>query len=301
MNAHHDALDVADQDAPAIVYEHVTYRYPRRGRTDAAILALEDVSLTVEPRDCLGILGPNGGGKTTLLKLTLGLLRVQHGRIRIFGHSPTDACRRGLVGYVPQRNESESAFPLTVRQVVEMSAAWRLRPWRGLPRDKATHIDDVMDLLGIDSLADRPIGHLSGGQVQRTMIARALAPAPRILLLDEPTVGVDIAGQQRFASLLAEVRKRFGVTIVMVTHSLRTLAAGCERVACLSRRLHSHGTPAGLTPAVLAEVFQHDVAAIFGDVHVDAHHASQCCEPSHHHHPATQPVQVSTSASKVQP
>ncbi len=287
-------------DAPAIVYEHVTYRYPRRGRTDASIVALEDVSLTVEPRDCLGILGPNGGGKTTLLKLTLGLLPVQSGNIRIFGLAPGDACRHGLIGYVPQRNESESSFPLTVRQVVEMSAVWRLRPWRGLSRERAQHISDVMALLGIDALADRPIGHLSGGQVQRAMIARALAPAPRILLLDEPTVGVDLAGQQRFAGLLAEVRKRFGVTIVMVTHSLRTLAAGCERVACLSRRLHSHGTPAGLTPAVLAEVFQHDVAAIFGDVHVDAHHASQCGDPSHHHHHAAEAVQVSTSAPKAQ-
>jgi zinc transport system ATP-binding protein len=269
---------------PAISYSGVTYRYPRRGRGDAPLTALEDVTLTVMERDCLGILGPNGGGKTTLLKLTLGLLPTQAGRISIFGQTPAEACRRGIIGYVPQRTESELSFPLTVRQVIEMSASWRLVPWRGLDKAAAKHIDEVMSLLGIAELADRPIGGLSGGQVQRAMIARALAPSPRILLLDEPTVGVDIAGQQRFASLIGALRDRFGVTIVMVTHSLRTLAAGCERVACLSRRLHSHGTPAGLTPAVLAEVFQHDVAAIFGDVHVDAHHASQCDDPAHHHH-----------------
>lgn len=274
---------------PAIVYEGVTFRYPRRGQRETVVTALEDVTLTVRQRDCLGILGPNGGGKTTLLKLTLGLLPLQTGRITILGMSPTEACRRGLIGYVPQRNEAELAFPLTVRQVIELSASWRLAPWQSLNMDAKRHIDEVMQLLGIAALADRPIGALSGGQVQRAMIARALAPSPKILLLDEPTVGVDIAGQQRFASLIAALRERFGVTIVMVTHSLRTLAAGCERVACLSRRLHSHGTPAGLTPAVLAEVFQHDVAAIFGDVHVDAHHASQCSDPTHQHNYVSAP------------
>lgn len=275
-------------DPSAIEIEHVSFRYPGRG--DATTLALEDVSLTIDERDCLGILGPNGGGKTTLLKLMLGLLPMQQGRISIFGLSVKDARSRGLVGYVPQRSEAEAAFPLTVRQVVGMSATWRSRPWSRREPSLDAHLRDVMELLGITSLADRPIGALSGGQTQRAMIARALAPSPRILLLDEPTVGVDIAGQQRFAALMSALQERFGVTIVMVTHSLRTLAAGCQRVACLSRRLHSHTTPAGLTPSVLAEVFQHDVAGVFGDVHVHAHPAAECSDPSHQHHtePASQ-------------
>ncbi|MEX2217784.1 MAG: hypothetical protein WD749_03410, partial [Phycisphaerales bacterium] len=114
-------------------------------------------------------------------------------------------------------------------------------------------------------------------------IARALASRPRLLLLDEPTVGIDIAGQQRFSALLRTLHERLGLTIIVVSHDIRTIAAGSDRVACLSRTLHSHTAPEGLTPAVLAEVFSHDVAAIFGDVHVDAHLARECPDPAHPH------------------
>jgi ABC-type Mn2+/Zn2+ transport system ATPase subunit len=103
-------------------------------------------------------------------------------------------------------------------------------------------------------------------------------------LLDEPTVGIDVAGQQKFADLLRTLHDRLGLTIMIVSHDIRTIAAGCDRVACLSRTLHSHTAPEGLTPKVLAEVFSHDVAAIFGDVHVDAHLARECPEDSHAHH-----------------
>lgn len=141
-----------------------------------------------------------------------------------------------------------------------------------------------MSLLGIADLADRPVGKLSGGQFQRTLIARALAVGARVLLLDEPTVGIDVTGQRRFAELLTSLRDRLGVTIVVVSHDLRTIAAASDRVACLSRTLHSHVAPEGLTPAVLAEVFRHDVEGVFGEVHVDAHPAADCDDPAHHHH-----------------
>jgi ABC-type Mn2+/Zn2+ transport system ATPase subunit len=115
------------------------------------------------------------------------------------------------------------------------------------------------------------------------LIARALAQKPRILLLDEPTVGIDPAGQQQFGAFLASLVRQEGLTLMVVSHDIRTIAAGCDRIACLSRTLHSHVSPEGLTPRVLAEVFRHDVAAIFGDVHVDAHAAHACTDPSHHH------------------
>jgi len=118
--------------------------------------------------------------------------------------------------------------------------------------------------------------------LQRVWIARALANRPRLLLLDEPTVGIDPAGQQQFSDLLTRLRNEMDLTIVVVSHDLRTVAAGCDRVACLARTLHFHDAPGGLTPAVLAEVFRHDVSAIFGDVHIDAHRAAECS----HHHPA---------------
>ena len=140
-----------------------------------------------------------------------------------------------------------------------------------------------MALVGADRVANKPIGTLSGGQLQRVMVARALAGKPRLLLLDEPTVGIDPAGQQQFGEFLGSLVKQLGVTLVVVSHDIRTIAAGCDRIACLSRTLHSHVAPEGLTPRVLAEVFRHDVAAIFGDVHVDAHAASGCSDPSHKH------------------
>jgi ABC-type Mn2+/Zn2+ transport system ATPase subunit len=214
------------------------------------------------------------------------LLRGHGGSIRVFGLSPDEAKRRRLIGYVPQKTEAELAFPLSVRQVVRMSAGAGLHPWRGLSRDQRDDVEQALEVVGAADLAERPIGKLSGGQLQRVMIARALACRPRLLLLDEPTVGIDPAGQQRFAELLRSLHDRLGLTIVVVSHDLRTIVAGCDRVACLSRSLHSHGTPEGLTPRVLAEVFSHDVAAIFGDVHVDAHLARECPDPGHepHHH-----------------
>jgi zinc transport system ATP-binding protein len=265
---------------PAIDYRGVSFAYP-----GSPAPALQNITLAVRDGQRLGILGPNGGGKTTLLKLTLALLPGQGGTIRVCGQTPHEARRAGLIGYVPQRSEGELNFPLSVRQVVSMSAAHGVPAWKRLPRDRAEHVERSLALVGADAFADRPIGKLSGGQLQRTMIARALAFRPRILLLDEPTVGIDVAGQQRFADLVKKLHDELGLTIVMVSHDIRTIAAGSDRVACLSRTLHSHVAPEGLTPEVLAQVFRHDVAAIFGDVHVHAHTAEECHDPSHEHHP----------------
>lgn len=288
--------------ALAVSYRGVTFTYRGPGG-DADRPALENITLDVREGERLGVLGPNGGGKSTLLKLTLGLLSGHSGEIRVFGLPPEQARRRRLVGYVPQRNEAELRFPLSVRQVVTMGATVGMMPWSGPSAQHRQAIDEAMKAVGVDILANRPIGDLSGGQLQRVMIARALASRPRILVLDEPTVGVDPAGQQQFAELLGTLHARFGLTMIIVSHDLRTIAAGCDRVACLSRTLHSHTGPEGLTPRVLAEVFRHDVAAIFGDIHVDAHAASTCHDPSHGHahghaHAATSVVTPTISATR---
>ena len=262
------AVSVASAE-PAVAYEHVTFAYN-------GVPAIEDITLSVNRGQRLGILGPNGGGKTTLLRLTLGLLGGFQGQIRVFGMDPDRARRRGLVGYVPQRTQAELAFPLSVRQVVSMHAERGVAPWRRLPPERAEHVDRMIDLVGISELADRPVGMLSGGQLQRVLVARALAGTPKVLILDEPDVGVDMAGQQRFARLLRVLHDELGLTIMIVSHDLRTIAAGCDRVACLSRTLHSHVAPEGLTPQILAEVFSHDVEAVFGEVHIDAHRAAEC-------------------------
>jgi zinc transport system ATP-binding protein len=239
------------------------------------------VTLEVAAGERLGILGPNGGGKTTLVKLALGLLEPHKGSVRVFGESPQRAARNGTVGYVPQRCEAELSFPVSVRQVVSMGA-WRgLSPLARVPKERRDLVAESIDLVGAGSFADKQIGKVSGGQLQRTLIARALACGPRILIMDEPTVGIDPSGQLRFAEVIERVRTRFDLTVVIVSHDVRAIAAGCDRVACLATTLHSHTSPEGLTPEVLAEVFQHDVASVFGDVHVHAHPAESCEDPSH--------------------
>lgn len=281
----------------AIEYRNLSYTYPRTGGTGADRPALEGVTLTVNKGERLGVLGPNGGGKSTLLKITLGLLEGYTGEVRIFGCDPVQARRERLIGYVPQRVTAELSFPISARQAVEMGASVGLSPWRGLNEETRTYVEESLAAVGAGSFSDRPVGQLSGGQLQRVMIARALAARPRVLLLDEPTVGIDVAGQQQFAELLTTLHDRFNLTIVVVSHDLRTIVAGSDRVACLSRTLHSHGAPEGLSPAVLAEVFKHDVAAIFGDLHVDAHAAAGCADPTHGHFAPSEPIKPRVEAS----
>lgn len=270
-------------DAPAVEVRGVSFSYPGRGLRDEPVRALQDVTLTVPARTRLGILGPNGGGKSTLVRLILGLLEPEAGSIRVFGLAPSEARRRALVGYLPQRIGADLDWPVSVLQAVAMPLAVRAGPLALRDRAAAEAARRALALVGLSDLADRPVGALSGGQLQRAMIARAIAPNPRLLVLDEPTVGVDAAGQQRFADLIDRLHAELGITIITVSHDLRAIAAGSDSVACLHRRLHYHDAPAGLTPSILAEVFAHDVEAIFGRVHVDAHPAAGCSDPSHHH------------------
>lgn len=264
--------------APAVEIENVSFTYP-----GAARAALERVSLRVEEGERLGILGPNGGGKSTLLKIILGLLEPDAGTVRVLGMAARQARREGLVGYVAQRPELELLLPLSVREAVTLGASWRTPPYRRVSAEARERADAMIGIVGARGYADRPIGKLSGGQLQRALIARALAARVRIIALDEPTVGIDAAGQAMFAELLDRVHRDLRVTILVITHDLRAIAAGSDRVACLARRLHSHTSPQGLTPQILAELFTHDVAGLSGiggalaGMHVHAHGAGEPC------------------------
>lgn len=281
-------------DAPALECVGVGFAYPRSPSP-----VLENITLRVERGERLGILGPNGGGKSTLLRLALGLLRGHSGTIRVFGMPPDEARRRGVVGYVPQRVEAELGMPMSVRELVTLGAAWRVPPWRAVPRETSRRVDEMLALVGAGEFADRPAGKLSGGQLQRALIARALAAGAQMLVLDEPMVGIDAAGQRVFADLLARIHAQLGLTTVIVSHDLRAIVAGSDRVACLARRLHAHAAPQGLTPQVLAELFSHEIAGAPGTLtgmHVHAHGADECCtEP---HAAASGPVQLGVSAGR---
>lgn len=257
-------------ETPAVEFDGVSFSYP------GGPPVLERVSLRVEPGERLGILGPNGGGKSTLLALALGLLNPSSGTVRVGGQPPAQARRAGVLGAVLQRSGENDALPLSALEVVQLGASARASVWNPRRAEYRQRAAEAIRLVGGDHYASRLFRDLSGGQKQRVRIARALASGAQILALDEPLVGVDPAGQQRFSELMERLHAELGLTVLIVSHDVRAVAAGCDRIACLARTLHYHATPSGLTPQVLAEVFQHDVAAIFGDVHVHAHPAESC-------------------------
>jgi len=226
-------------------------------------VALEGVTLHVQPRSTLAVVGPNGAGKTTLLKILLGILPGYSGKVRVAGMDPLEARRRGgIVTWVPQRARMIWDFPITVEGVVRMGLVGKTGVLNRHSREDLKFVREVIEVLGLEDLADRPIGAVSGGQQQRAIIARALAPRPMILMLDEPTVGIDQAGQQAFGVLLEQIKRSFGVTLVIVSHDLRTVLQSCERIACLNRQLHFHDSPAMLTPELLAGVFHCNLTGI---------------------------------------
>jgi zinc transport system ATP-binding protein len=197
---------------------------------------LEGVNLNVRDKDFLAIIGPNGGGKTTLLKLILGLLTPCNGRIRINGNSPGKAA--SSIGYVPQNVFLNQSFPVSALDVVLMGA---FDPGKRFKRNKANNRKaalETLDRLEMVDYADNKIGKLSGGQRQRVMIARALVSNPKLLLLDEPTASIDTKGQADFYDLLAKLNKE--ITILVVSHDLLVISRYVKTVACVNKRLHYH-------------------------------------------------------------
>lgn len=211
---------------------------------------LEDVNLEVRRGDFLAMLGPNGGGKTTLLKLMLGLLKPQHGAISVLGLSPTRASQR--VGYVPQHANIHDDFPITAADVVRLGRLPHRSWWRGFsgPDEHATRL--ALERVGMLEHRRQRIGRLSGGQRQRVLIARALVNEPEILFLDEPTASVDQRFQTEFYDLLKELNAL--MTIIVVSHDLTVLSSHVKSVACVNRTLFYHDA-AELTQDMLESVY----------------------------------------------
>lgn len=197
---------------------------------------LQDVNLSVRQRDFMAIIGPNGGGKTTLLKLVLGLLTPAKGTVRVDGKSPQEASP--CIGYVPQDVHTNRSFPITAIDVVLMG---KLDPKKRLSRRSAANRRDAlaaMERMEMAVYADKKIGMLSGGQCQRVFIARALVTQPKLLLLDEPTASIDTKGQADFYRLLKELNE--DITILVVSHDLLAISRYVKSVACVNKRLHYH-------------------------------------------------------------
>lgn len=223
---------------------------------------LDNITFCIDQGVFLGIIGPNGGGKTTLLKLLLGVLPVQSGKIELFGHDLSHSKSvRSLIGYVPQRSEIDQNFPASALDVVLMGATAKTGLFRKISDETVARGKEMLDMVGLTDLADRPIGRMSGGQQQRVFIARALINQPRLLILDEPTVGVDSANQQRFLHMIQELKSQFELTIIMVSHDIGQLTHYADQVACLNQKLHWHNRSELLTSEVLDHVYSCEMDA----------------------------------------
>lgn len=217
---------------------------------------LEGVSLSIEKRDVLGLIGPNGGGKTTLLKLILGLLPLQAGRIKLFGQPSEEFRERARIGYVRQRAlESGPRFPATVEEIVSLGRAPRLSRWRSWRSVDTQAVAAALRAVEIAELRSRSVWELSGGQQQRVFLARLLAQEPELLLLDEPTTAVDPKAETEFYQLLERLNREQGLTIILVSHDLETIARQVTKIACLNKRLLYYGTPEECSHPLLEELY----------------------------------------------
>ncbi len=197
---------------------------------------LENISVSIKQGEYIAIFGPNGGGKTTFLKLLMGFLKPTSGKLSLFGQSPKDA--RKVIGYVPQSSDFDLLFPISVEELVLMGSLSKLN-WLGrYPKEVHQKAKEVLSQVRLLDKIKQPFGTLSGGQKQRALIARALIDEPEILFLDEPTSGVDAQAEEEIYQFLSELKGK--MTILMVTHDLQAMLKDVERLLCIHRKVTSY-------------------------------------------------------------
>ncbi|MCX6777557.1 MAG: metal ABC transporter ATP-binding protein [Candidatus Micrarchaeota archaeon] len=246
-----------------VEFENVSFGYGRQP-------AVEKATFSIERGDFVGVIGPNGSGKTTIVKLMLNLLKPDEGSIMIFGKGIADFREWRRVGYVPQKATNfDQNFPATVFEVASMGRIPKAGLARRLSSADYAAVERALKTAGILNLRDSRIGDLSGGQQQRVFIARALATEPELLILDEPTVGVDMEAQHNFYALLRRLNKEFGLTLVLVSHDIGLVSKNVNKLACVNIAVTFHDVSKGLSTA---------------DLHC-AYPAGMAFVPHHHHIP----------------
>lgn len=235
-----------------VEFDRVSFAYD-------GILVLEDITFGIDRGDFLSIVGPNGGGKTTILKLILGLIKPRAGTVSVFGDSPEKA--RSRIGYMPQSTSLDPLFPVSVKEVVLMGRLGTSSSLGFYSRVDRKSAEQALDMVEMKGYMKRPFSSLSGGQSQRVLLARALATQPEILILDEPTSSVDVAVESELYDLLRKLNE--DMTIVLVTHDLGFVSRHVKNVACVNKRLVSHPT---------CEISGETISAIYGsDMHMVRH------------------------------
>ena len=223
----------------AIEATHLTFE--RNGEN-----IIHEFSFRVNEGDYVGVIGPNGGGKTTLLRLLLGLAKPSHGQVHIFGYPPSDRRARQEIGYVPQRGGNlDPLFPATVAEVIRSGRTPRLGLFSSFGAADERAVKKAVKEIGIEKLLARPMSKLSGGERQKVLLARALAQEPKMLFLDEPVDGLDPASRDAFYTLLRKLNGA-GMTIIFVTHDVHAIAAEANAALCLKHQLVCHGHKACL-------------------------------------------------------
>ncbi|MEM1283649.1 MAG: ABC transporter ATP-binding protein [Chlamydiota bacterium] len=214
-----------------LTFDEVSYAYSEK-------LVLSDVSFIIEQGEYIGIIGPNGGGKTTLLKLIMGLLKPKSGNILLFDRPPEEAL--DMISYVPQNLSFDKKFPISVIELV-LSGLLSKLPWYGTySKSQREEAQKAIEMMGLTGLESRALGTLSGGQMQRALISRALVSKPKLLLLDEPTSNIDTHAENEIYNLLQKLSGE--ITILMVTHDLKTSIEQVDRVLCVQRNVTTFKT-----------------------------------------------------------
>jgi ABC-type Mn2+/Zn2+ transport system ATPase subunit len=223
-------------------------------------VALQGVSLEVKKGEFIGVIGPNGAGKTTLLTIVNGLGKLVHGQAWVLGtllNGNNSIGLRKRIGYVAQVERIDPRLPINVRETVMVGCYGRLGLLHRPTRAQWRRVDEVLEMVGIAHLAQRPIGHLSGGEYQRAAIARALVQEPEIFLLDEPTASIDQKAQREIVGLIQLIHKEYGTTTLFVTHYLRVLPSICQRLILMKDgRIWQQGSPESmLRENVLSQLY----------------------------------------------
>ena len=257
---------------PIIQFDHATFGFP-------GVIALQDLCLSIHAGEFIGVIGPNGSGKTTLCRAVLGLMAPLTGHLRIFDCACGELrCHhRAQIGYLPQKGVVDRNFPVTVLETVMMGRYGALGLFKRAGQQDRQIALDALTHVGMEGHKNTALGELSGGQQQRVFIARALAQQPKVLLLDEPTTGLDITTQHNVIELVAQLHRELGLTVLLITHDINMIRSKVDRLVLLKTKLFAAAPPAEvLKPEILRQVYGKELVITDKDVVI--------VEDYHHHH-----------------